>query len=144
MCKACDKKLETLRHILSSCAFHGWYLYKEWHDQVFYQLAKAIVRCLEMKIPPLLKAARGIIGGGVLGTPKVRVLVDQVIPTDRVVKHNRPDIVVRLTKEERLIVFEVTYAWEPLVVERESEKWQKYQQLAAGLLRQWPGSPGDD
>lgn len=48
-------------------------------------------------------------------------------------------MVVCLTEEKRLVIFEVACAWEPLVEEREKEKRHKYQELASDLSRQWPG-----
>lgn len=88
------------------------------------QLAKTVLRTLGLKIPflfPLKVAGGEVIGGGITGTPEARILINQVVPTDRTVDH-RPYMVVRLTQDKRLIIFDVAYAWEPLVVEREREK----------------------
>ena len=70
------------------------------------------------------------------------VMVDQVCPTDRVVTEARPDMVVRLTEAKRLLILEVACAWEPLITAREMEKRGKYQNLAADLARQNPGTVG--
>ena len=44
---------------------------------------------------------------------KVRVLIDQVFPTDRSLRHRQPDPVVRMDKEKRITIYEVAHAWDP-------------------------------
>ena len=44
-------------------------------------------------------------------------------------------MVVRMTAEKRIVVFEVACAWDRLVAEREREKMRKYEELAADLAR---------
>ena len=74
-----------------------------------------------------------------MATNPKRLLIDQNLPTDRRVVHTRPDLVVRLIREKKFYIFEVSCAWEPLVQAREKEKWSKYQELAADLAQQWKG-----
>ena len=76
---------------------------------------------------------------GVMGSIQKRLLIDQNIPTIRNVRERKPDLVVRLQEEKRVLIFDVTVAWEPLVKERDIEKERKYQELAADLANQWPG-----
>ena len=42
-------------------------------------------------------------------------------------------------KSRRVTIFEVACAWEPLLIEREDEKREKYQELARDMATQWPG-----
>lgn len=37
-----------------------------------------------------------------------------------------------------ITIYEVACAWEPLVCDREKEKQQKYQELAADMAKLWP------
>ena len=59
-------------------------------------------------------------------------MVDQTCPTDLVVLESRPDLLVRLETERRLVIVEVACAWEPLIASRDIEKRVKYQELWSG------------
>ena len=76
---------------------------------------------------------------GVFGSRGKTILMDQHIPTDTVTEANRPNLVVRLEGEKRIVCIDVAVAWEPLVREREAEKQDKYQELAADLAHAWEG-----
>ncbi len=43
----------------------------------------------------------------------------------------RPDLVVRMVREKRIVIFKVAVAWDPRVEERDIEKRAKYGDLAA-------------
>ncbi len=92
-----------------------------------------------MPVPNDLKEKGGVAKPGVAGTGETKILIDQEIPTDRAIKHRRPDLVVRVGKEKRVVIYEVACAWDPLVKEREDEKKAKYQELADDLAKQCPG-----
>ena len=36
-----------------------------------------------------------------------RILIDQAIPTDKVLEHRWPDLTIRLAEERRVVIFEV-------------------------------------
>ena len=108
-------------------------IYKERHDRVLYQLVRAVSDNLGLKVPKQLRAP------GVMGTSAKRLIIDQSLLTDREISDRRPDLVVRLTSQRRVVIFEVACAWEPTVTERENQKRRKYQELAADLSHQWPG-----
>ena len=112
---------------------------KERHDRVLDVLVRAVMRALGLRFPSPYKTLGGCAKPGVFGTDETMVMVDQVCPTDRVVTEARPDMVVRVTNEKRLLILEVACAWEPLIAEREREKRGKYQDLAADSARQNPG-----
>ena len=130
-CRVCREHPEMLGHILSRCPGHAWALHKERHDQVLFVLVRAITEKHGL--------ARGLVKPGVVGDSRVKMLVDQRVPTGRHVTENRPDLIVRLREGKRIIVLEVACAWDPLVVKRELEKRNKYARLKADLAKQWPG-----
>ena len=129
---------DTLGHILSSCKDHLWSLFKEHHDRVLYQLVCAVAGTLGLTIPKVLRAPRGEIAPGVMGTFAKRLIIDQT-SSDREISDRRPDLVVRLRSQRRVIIFEVACAWDPTVTERKNQKRREYQELAADLSHQWPG-----
>ena len=112
---------------------------KERHDRVLYLPVRAVLRARGLPIPGGYQPRGGQAKPGVLGTDVVVVQVDQNCPTDRIVANSRPDMVVRLEAERRLVTLEVAWAWEPAIATRETEKKLCYQNLAADLARQNPG-----
>ena len=72
-------------------------------------------------------------GVAVLEGPEAKLSVDLSIPTDKQLTAQRPDLVAYLCKEKVIVIFRVACAWEPLVSERELEKFSKYRDLAADL-----------
>ena len=138
-CRVCREHPETLGHILSRCPGHAWTLHKERHDRVLFVLVRAITEKLGLTLPKTIRTAGGLVKPGVVGNKRVKMLVDQRVPTGRHVTENRPDLIVRLREGKRIIVLEVACAWDPLVVKRELEKRNKYARLKADLAKQWPG-----
>ena len=130
-CRLCGSQ-ETVGHILSSCKTYQWMLYKERHDRVLYQLVKAVTKSLGLMLPERFQGVGGVVKSGVMGTAAKRILIDQAIPTDKILEHKRPDLT-------RVVIFEMACASDPLVGTREKEKRTKYQELAADLVNQWPG-----
>ena len=134
MCRRCHKRPETIGHILSHCDAHFWSLYKERHDRVVAVLYHHLCRTLGLKvlmpwepIPP------------VQDNDKAKLLWDPSIPTDRVLEHRRPDMVLTLKLRSTILLFEMACAYDSLLREREQEKANKYQELAADMACQNPG-----
>ena len=65
----------------------------------------------------------------ILEGKEVKMAVDFSIPTDRQITERRPDLVLYLKKERRIVMTEVACAWEPLILEREEDKGSKYGEL---------------
>ena len=107
-CRLCEGAEETVRHILSSC------------DGVLYQLVKTTATIISVNQSRSMRAPGGVIKVGVMGTHQKRILIDQNLPTDRTVVHTK--LVVRLIREKMINIFEVAYAWEPLVQARVKKK----------------------
>ena len=138
-CRVCGKEPETIGHIMSACQGYLWTLFKERHDRVLYLLVKTVMESLNLNIPDSMRASGGVAKPAVYGTEERRVLVDQNCPTMEQMEHTRPDLVLRLAKEKRIHIMDVACSWEPRVTEREKEKKEKYQPLAADLAKQWQG-----
>ena len=140
--------MNTLAPDCDQTATHAWLsdgrlrpttegqIIKEHHDRVFYQLVCAVAGTLGLTIPKVLRAPRGKITPGVTGTFAKRLIIDQTLLTDREISDRRPDLVVCLRNQRRVIIFELAYAWDPTVTEWKN---QKRRELAAGLSHQWPG-----
>ena len=69
---------------------------------------------------------------------KVRLQWDPSVPTDRVLEHRRPDVVLTLKHKTKVFLLEMACAFNPLIEEREKEKAGKYEELAADVAIQNP------
>ncbi len=71
----------------------------------------------------------------------IKLVVDVSIPTETVLTERRPDftshhIISHHSPSKRAVIFVVACAWEPLILEREAEKRNKYQRFATDLASQ--------
>ena len=57
----------------------------------------------------------------VLESSEVRLVVDLSIPTDRQLTERRPDLVAYYWELRRIVVYEIEYAWEPLIEDQQRE-----------------------
>ena len=130
-CRHCNKEPESLDHILSGCTALGFTSYKERHDQVARQVAKAILDKFEIEwkyeywttpLPKSFTLTREGKKGELLWDPKVK--------TVNKMEHNHPDMVLRLP-EGPVAIIEFTVCRDLSVVERATQKEARYQQLAA-------------
>lgn len=130
-CRICGEGTETLGHILSSCKTHKFKGIKDRHDRVLYCLVTETARALKVATPK--REPRGGARSGLEGTRQNRLMVDLTLATDKGMTERRPDLVVALKRQKRLVVLEVAVAWEPGVSERFQEKADKYRGLGADL-----------
>ena len=138
-CRVCREETETIGHVMSSCKPHMWFLYKERHDRVIYQLLKAFAKKLEVVVPDSIKwGVDGWHGMAALERARAKIMVDMVVPTDRQLSDRRPDLILYLKGKQKIMILEGAVAWEPLLVERELQRADKYRELAADLATQHP------
>ena len=136
-CRVCREGDETIGHILSSCMPHAWSLYKERHDRVVYQLMIALAKKLDVRVPDSMKwGVDGWHGVADLNGRKAKIAVDLTVPTDRQLSDRRPDILLYLKESQEIMILEVAVTWELLLADRERQKSDKYQELAADLATQ--------
>ena len=98
-CRRCGAA-ETIGHIISACPTYGFTLFKDRHDQVLYQVVKAVAKALKVAVPAYLRSPGGKVKPGVLGSRGQRLMVDQLIPTSRDIKERRPDLFVKYGRSQ--------------------------------------------
>ena len=136
-CKVCRKEAENIGHIMSNCKPHMWSLYKERHDRVIYQLMKAFAG--EVVVPGSIKwGVDGWHGVAALKGVRAKIAVDLAVLTDRQLSDRRPDLILYLKDERRIVILEGAVAWKSLLAERERQNIDKYRELAADLATQHP------
>ena len=130
ICRECRGAPETIGHILSNCPRKLWNQYKMRHDKVLRQLVLQLDRKYNISVPQNIKwGESGLQIAEILEGKEVKMAVDFSIPTDRQITERRPDLVLYLKKERRIVMTEVACAWEPLILEREEDKGSKYGEL---------------
>ena len=67
----------------------------------------------------------------------VTVLWNQAVHTDREVTTNRPDIIIKNTKEKTFTLIDVAIPADRNVVQKEVEKKLKYKNLCVEIQRMW-------
>ena len=58
-------------------------------------------------------------GVAALSSAKAKIVVDLSVPTDRQLPDRRPDIVLYLKGERKIVILEGAVTWEPLLAEQE-------------------------
>ena len=136
LCRACGGGPEGVKHVLSCCPQSLWSRYKERHDRVAYQVVRMLCQHFSMGIPAKQGwGSQGMAVPMVIEDSRVKITIDQPIPTLNYIEERRPDLLVTLPEEKRMCIIEVAVAWDELVLERERQKRDKYQPLKADLGR---------
>ncbi len=136
-CRKCRGGEESIGHILAKCPIYQWTLFKERHDKIVYLIARNICSFAKAELPPSLQWGKAeYTGNGSFGDRQnVYVEVDMLQLTIDPIKHRRPDIVVHNRSTNTVTIMDVAVAWEPLLLERETEKRGKYEPLARDMGR---------
>ncbi len=133
-CRCCGEWAETVGHILSGCKTKCWNLYKERHDRILAVLIRYISEIFNIQQHPTGGPGNCVPDQGlVLEGKGARLSVDANVPTERELQACRPDLVLYWNDAKVIVVFEVACAFESCLLEREKEKWLKYEPLATDL-----------
>ena len=98
MCRVCGEREETISHVVSECKGLAQKQYKEWRHDV---IAKEIhwELCKLKKLPHSEKWYEHR-PEPVTESDSVKILWDFKIQTDKVISHNKPDIVIHDKKSD--------------------------------------------
>ena len=76
---------------------------------------------------------------GVLNGRDLKLVIDVNVPTDKQLSVTRLDLLVYSWRTKHIPILKVACAWEPLVMLREKEKREKYQEFARDMATQHQG-----
>ena len=125
---------ETVRHIVSGCTklAQREYIYRKRHDKVALRVhwemcRKYGIECKDKWYDhqPLPTAENG----------EVRITWDMTIYTDKVLKHNGPDITLVHKDTEKWTLISIVVPADQNITRTEEEKVEKYQELAFEIRR---------
>ena len=134
MCRVCGEKPETIMHILSECKCLAQREYKKRHDRIASEVHWYL--CKENGLEHAEKSYDHR-AEEVIEDENIKILWDRNIFTDKVIEARRPDIVIVKKNEQRCLVVDVAVPGDPRTSNKETEKVQKYQDLAIELRRLW-------
>ena len=80
---------------------------------------KAFANKLEVKVPDSIKwGVDGWLGVAAFSGDRAKIAVDLTVPTDRQLSERRPDLILYLKGERKIVILEGAVTWEPLLAER--------------------------
>ena len=131
-CRMCGSHDETVQHILCSCPKLAQTEYKKRHDVVgrviHWELCKEYgVECSDKWCEHSPKSIEE--------NEEVKLLWDFTIQTDREIHHRRPDIVIQKKKAKETIIVDIAVPGDSNVLQKETEKYEKHQDLAKEIKR---------
>ena len=133
-CRMCGARDETVMHILSECEKLAQGEYKKRHDRV------ASIIHWELCATHGFQRSKNWFdhrAESVLENDEVKILWDFNIHTDRIIEARRPDIVVVDKLNSETMIIDIAVPGDFRVKEKESEKIEKYQDLALEVTRMW-------
>ena len=133
-CRFCNLQTETIDHIVSGCPVLAPTEYRDRHDKVgkylhwkicrHYQIATAD-RWYEHQPDPVSEGK------------DVTVLWDFTIHTDRTIKANRPDIIIKDHKQKKCLLIDMSIPSDANISSKEFEKIAKYKDLQIEIQKMW-------
>ena len=131
LCRLCGDATETVRHIVSGCKKLAQREYRKRHDkvlQVHWEMCgKYGIECTDKWYDhqPLPITENG----------EVRITWDMTIYTDKVLKHNRPDITLMHEDTQKWTLIDIAVPADQNITQTEEKKVEKYQELAFEIRR---------
>ena len=132
LCRLCGETTETVRYIVSECKKLTQREYRKRHDKVALRVHWEMCRKYGIECTnkwydhqPLSTAENG----------EVRITWDMTIYTDKVLKHNRPDITLMHKDTQKWTLIDTGVPADQNIIQTEEEKVEKYQELAFEIRR---------
>jgi len=133
-CSMCKDKDEAVAHIVSACPNIAGSLYKTRHNNVVAATHHSICQHYEIKTTDNIWLHKP---NSVAENSKVKVLWDFEIRTERQIQARRPDLVVVDKQTKEGLIIDVAIPNDTHIVDKESEKIEKYQDLRLEIQRMW-------
>ena len=127
LCRVCGAPGENMDHIIACCPALARTAYIARHNFVVQALHRAL--CKQHGLPSSKQLVQ------VTSSASCKLMWEISIPPDRVIKANRPDLVLVL--DDRALLLDVSVPLDHRVNEKVQEKISKYLPLAAELRRIW-------
>ena len=133
-CRLCSKTGETISHIVSECSKLAQREYKRRHDNV--------ARIVHWKLCEkfnLEKSEKWYLQKPQTVSENVndKLIWDMNIKCDNVIVERRPDVVIVNKTEKRAILIDIAIPGDKIIIDKEKEKIEKYQNVKREIQRLW-------
>jgi hypothetical protein len=131
-CRLCKEYEKTIDHLTSGCPILAKNEYVIINDNVCTRLYYSICKTLGTETT---EERYSHIPKSVCGHEDITVLWNQGVQTDREVLANRPDIIIKNTKNKFCLLIDVAVPLDRNVIQKESENKLKYKNLSIEIQR---------
>ena len=132
LCRLCADATETVRHIVNGCKKLAQREYRKRHHKVALRVHWEMCRKYGIDCndkwydhEPLPTAENGEVG----------ITWEMTIYTEKVLKHNRPDITLEHKDKQKWTLIDIAVPADQKITRTEEEKVEKYQELAFEIRR---------
>ena len=133
-CRLCKEKTETIDHIISGCSAIAATEYMARHNKIGVYLHWNICKSKEINVTDKWYNHQP---EPVTENDKCKILWDFAINTDRTIKANRPDIIVKNKTDKKCILIDMSVPGDANITAKEFEKRYKYKDLEIEMQRMW-------
>lgn len=133
-CRICKEGSETIDHIISACPQLAKKEYIDRHDKLCSNIHFNI--CQEYNIQTAEKWYNHS-PAPVVNSENITIIYNQPVHTDREIRANRPDIIVKNYRTKECLLIDVTVPNDNNLINKEAEKKLKYRDLAIETARMW-------
>ena len=134
LCRMCDKKSETISHIVSECEKLAQKEYTRRRDNVAKIVHWKLCGKYNLKINEKWYEHAP---EGVVENEEVKILWDVMIQCEREIKARKPDIVVVIKNERSCAIIDIATPGDIRASEKEKVKIERYQELKREIKRMW-------
>lgn len=133
-CRMCNQYNETVDHIISGCPVlaKSEYIYR--HDRIGSYIHWTI--CRHYKIETDNRWYKHV-PNKVQDNEQATIIWDMPVQTDKEIKANRPDIIVKDWAKNTCLLIDVSVPSDQNIVKKEVEKLSKYKDLEIEVFRMW-------
>lgn len=130
-CRLCNTTQETIQHLTSACTYLAPKDYLDRHNKVTGILHQEICRKEELlkETQPFYKYK----AADFLENDRVKVYWDMGVITDKEIRHNKPDILIRNKKDNTAFIIDISIPLDENIRKARVEKISKYTDLANEL-----------
>ena len=121
MCRRCKKKRETVQHIVSGCDKYRTTIMMDRHNSIARALYFELCRKYDIATTHYTQMIAPVVEND-----KVKLYWDVNVVSRRILKHNRPDIVVFDKEGKRIQIVEISCTWYTILLDMYRVKFHKY------------------
>ena len=134
MCRLCKSKKETIDHLICGCSSIAATEYLQRHNKIAQYIHWKVCRSVGMTTSDMWYNHQT---EAVMENNNTKVLWDFQVHTDRPIRANRPDIIIKNKKTQCCLLIDVAVPGDANVANKEFEKKYKYKDLELEIQKMW-------